>query len=130
MRVATHRVPAAAGDADRTELAIFFFGREGGAVQANVERWFAQFTPEPGSAPPASRAETVKGVRVTRVSAEGTYGSGMPGQAVTAKRGFALLGAIAEGPTGNVFLKLTGPRKTVRAAAPKFEALLRTLARQ
>jgi hypothetical protein len=54
----------------------------------------------------------------------------MPGQAVTAKRGFALLGAIAEGPTGNVFLKLTGPRKTVRAAAPKFEALLRTLARQ
>ena len=80
MRLATLRVPAAPGDSAPAELAIFFFGKEGGAVGANVERWFAQFKPEPASAEPTSRVETINGIRVTRVSAEGTFASGMPGQ--------------------------------------------------
>lgn len=130
MRVGTHRVAPAAGDSEPAELAIFFFGPEGGTVQANVDRWFAQFMPESGSAQPASRTETINGVRVTRVSTEGIFASGMPGQATTPKRSFALLGAIAEGPQGNVFFKLIGPRKTVHAAASQFEKLLHTLARQ
>jgi hypothetical protein len=54
----------------------------------------------------------------------------MPGQPTSPKGNYALLGAIAEGPEGNVFFKLTGPRKTVRAAAKQFDAMLRTLARQ
>jgi hypothetical protein len=130
MRLATHRVPAAPGDSAPAELAIFFFGKEGGAVGANVERWFAQFKPEPASAEPTSRVETINGIRVTRVSAEGTFASGMPGQPTTPKGNYALLGAIAEGPEGNLFFKLTGPRKTVRAAGKQFDAMLRTLARQ
>jgi hypothetical protein len=130
MRVATHRVPPAPGDSDPGELAIFFFGPEGGPVGANVERWFAQFKPESASAEPTSRVETINGIRTTRVSAEGTFASGMPGQPTTPKANYALLGAIAEGPGGNVFFKLTGPRKTVRAAAKQFDAMLRTLARQ
>jgi len=130
MRLATHRVPAAPGDSAPAELAIFFFGKEGGAVGANVERWFAQFKPEPASAEPTTRMETINGIRVTRVSAEGTFASGMPGQPTTPKGNHALLGAIAEGPDGNVFFKLIGPRKTVRAAAKQFDAMLRTLARQ
>ena len=97
---------------------------------ANIERWFAQFKPEPASAEPNSRVETINGIRVTRVTAEGTFASGMPGQPTTPKTSYALLGAIAEGPGGNVFFKLTGPRKTVRAAAKQFDAMLRTLARQ
>ena len=129
MRVATHRVAPAAGDSEPAELAIFFFGREGGAVGANVERWFAQFTPEPGSTAPSSRVETLNGIRLTRVSAEGTFASGMPGQSATPRKSYALLGAIAEGPEGNIFFKLTGPRKTVRGAAKEFDAMLRTLAR-
>jgi len=130
MRVATHRVPPAPGDSEPGELAIFFFGPEGGPVGANIERWFAQFKPEPASAEPNSRVETINGIRVTRVTAEGTFASGMPGQPTTPKTSYALLGAIAEGPGGNVFFKLTGPRKTVRAAAKQFDAMLRTLARQ
>src|SRR6266850_2189389 len=85
MRLATHRVPAAPGDSAPAELAIFFFGKEGGAVGANVERWFAQFKPEPASAEPTTRVETINGIRVTRVSAEGTFASGMPGQPTTPK---------------------------------------------
>jgi hypothetical protein len=38
MRVATHRIPQAAGDPEPGELAIFFFGPQGGSGQANVER--------------------------------------------------------------------------------------------
>ncbi len=66
---------------------------------------------------------------MTRVSTEGAYGSGMPGGPGTSKAGFALLGAIAEGPGGNVFFKLTGPRKTVQKAAAKFDGLVRSLKR-
>ncbi len=129
MRVVTYRIPAASGDAEGGEVGVFFFGREGGSVDANVNRWLAQFTPELGSAKPVRQVETWKGIRVTRVSAEGTYSSGMPGGPRTPKTAFALLGAIAEGPGGNVFFKLTGPRKTVQKAAPHFEALMRSLSR-
>lgn len=130
MRVVTYRVPATAEDAEPAEVAVFFFGSgQGGSVDANVERWNGQFTPESGSAKPARKLETVNGIRVTRVSTEGTYSSGMPGSPKTSKPGFALLGAIAEGPDGNVFFKLTGPRKTVQKAAGKFDALVRSLKR-
>lgn len=129
MRVVTYRIPAAAGDAEPAELGVFFFGPggEGGSVDANVQRWIGQFAPENGAAKPSQRVETVNGIRVTRVSAEGTYASGMPGGPSTPKPRYALLGAIAEGPGGNVFFKLTGPRKTVEKAAPQFDALLRSL---
>jgi len=130
MRVVTYRVPAASGDGEPGELGVFFFGTgEGGSVDANVDRWIAQFAPESGSAKPARRVESVKGIRVSRVSVEGTYTSGMPGGPKTPKTGFALLGAIAEGPGGNVFFKLTGPRKTVQKAASQFDALVRSLSR-
>jgi len=66
---------------------------------------------------------------VTVVRAEGTYASGMPGGPTTPKPGWALLGAIAEGPSGAVFFKLTGPKKGVAAARPAFEALVASLKR-
>jgi hypothetical protein len=37
---------------------------------------------------------------------------------------YRLLGAIVEGPGGNVFLKFTGPMKTIAANQAKFEQLL------
>ena len=131
MRVATYRIPAARGDAEAGELGVFYFGKgEGGPASANVDRWLHQFTPESGAAKPSSRTETVNGIRVTRVAAEGTYASGMPGGPSTPKAKFALLGAIAEGSDGNVFFKLVGPRGTVRAASGQFEALVRSLSRR
>ena len=131
MRVVTYRVPAISGDAEPAELGVFFFGKgEGGSVDANIDRWLAQFTPEAGAAKPSRKVETVKGIRVTRVSTEGTYSSGMPGGPRTPKTGFVLLGAIAEGPGGNVFFKLTGPGKTVKKAAPQFEALIHSLSQK
>ena len=42
--------------------------------------------------------------------------------------GYRLIGAIAEGPGGNVFFKLTGPAKTIAAQQKSFEQLLMSIA--
>ncbi len=129
MRVVTYKVPAAAGDAEGGEVAVFFFGTgQGGSTQANVDRWIAQFKPEKGSAGPGKPIPMKVGaIAVTIVTTEGTYSSGMPGGAMTPKPGWALRGGIAEGPQGPVFFKMVGPKKTVQAAAPAFDGLLKTL---
>lgn len=129
MRVVTYKVPAAAGDAEGGEVAVFYFGQgQGGSTQANVDRWIAQFKPEKGSAGPGKPVSMKVGaIPVTIVTTEGTYSSGMPGGAMTPKPGWALRGGIAEGPAGPVFFKMVGPKKTVLGATPAFDAFLKTL---
>lgn len=129
MRVVTYRVPAAAGDAEGGEVAVFYFGPgQGGATKANVDRWLAQFRPEKGNAGPGAPASMKVGaIPVTIVTTEGTYSSGMPGGPSTPKPGWALRGAIAEGSEGPVFFKMVGPRKTVHAATAAFDGLLKSL---
>lgn len=125
MRAATYAVPKAAGDAEGGECAVFYFGAgQGGAVQANIERWYGQF--ESTSKPPAPRAGKAGKYKVTYVEHAGTYKSGGPMMAAPAakKPGFRLLGAIVEGPQGSVFFKLTGPARTVAAASAAFEKMI------
>jgi hypothetical protein len=43
------------------------------------------------------------------------------------KAGYRLLGAIVEGPDGDIFFKLTGPAKTVAAAQDEFQAMLKSI---
>ncbi len=112
MRAATYPVPTVAGDKDAAECAVYFFGAgQGGSVQANMDRWKGQFT-GPGGAPAAAKIAktTVHGLPVTTIDVSGAY-SGMagPGAAPVAAQGYRLLGAIIEGPGGNVFIKFTGP---------------------
>jgi hypothetical protein len=130
MRVATYRVPRARGDKEDGEVAVFYFGPgQGGSVDANVERWFAQMDPEPGAKKPSRSRIEVGAIPVTLCSAEGTYSGGMVGGGAAAgkKTGYALTGAIAEGKGGEVFFKLTGPKKTVAAAQKDFDALVKSL---
>jgi hypothetical protein len=98
-------------------------------VESNVARWLSQFTPEKGAKKSAPRRELVNDIPVTKVETEGTYASGMPGGPTTPKTGYALEGAIAEGPEGAVFFKLTGPKKSVEKARPAFAALVASLKR-
>ena len=129
MRLATYYLPASGGDADRPELAVFWFGpAQGGTIDQNVARWFSQF--EAGSGDPkATRSLTRVGkVPVTLVTAAGTYSAGTGMNAPQApKKGSLLRGAIAEGPNGAVFFKLTGPRRSVVAAGKDFDALVASL---
>jgi len=128
MRAATYSVPAAAGDSDPGECVVYFFGQgQGGGVEANLERWKGQMKGPGGKPVEAKTAKRkVRNLPVTTIDASGEYtGMGGPMAASrTVKPGYRLLGAIIEGPGGNVFLKFTGPAKTVAANQAKFEQLL------
>ena len=130
MRVATYRTPAAPGDKEGGEVAVFYFGPgQGGGIDANVDRWFAQMTPETGSKKPSRSQIKVGSIPVTLCNTEGTYtgAMGMGGVSAGPEKGFALEGAIAEGPQGPVFFKLTGPKKSVEKAKASFDALVKSL---
>lgn len=125
MRVAQFGIPGASGEKDGT-VAVYYFGSgQGGGVPENIQRWQGQFTNPtgPGSVTPLER----NGLKVTIVTAEGTYGSGMPMGPSTPEPGFALWGAIIEAPQGNVFVKATGPKALIERSRPQFEALLSSL---
>ena len=122
MRKAQLKVGA---DAAEGEIVFFHFGpRGGGGVQANVDRWFGQFT-EPKAEIKASTEEVKAGVvPVTFVSAEGTFKAGPPRGPVVEKPGYALLGAIIESKEGAIFAKFTGPRATVSAHTAAFKKMI------
>jgi hypothetical protein len=125
MRKASYVVPRAAGDGEDGELTVFYFGpKEGGSIDANVDRWVKQFGEvKPGDVKRADRE--ANGLRQHTVELEsGTFSSGMPGGATKPKENFGLLGGIVEAPSGTYFFKLTGPSKTVKQAKPDFYKLL------
>jgi hypothetical protein len=116
MRAATYVVSPDA------ECVVYFFGPgQGGTIQANIDRWKGQFKPSDGKVTKL----TVHGLPVTRIDISGEYsGMGGPMAQGPAKAGYRLLGAIVEGSAGNLFIKFTGPVKTVAANQQKFDAFL------
>jgi hypothetical protein len=131
MRAATYSIAAAKGDTEPAELAVFFFGQSsGGGVDANVKRWIDQFQKADGTSAAKDakvKKETIAGLPATKLDVKGTYNGGSMMGPSTPKPGYRLLGAIVEGPGGNVFFKLTGPEKTVSGAEKAFRKLLEGL---
>jgi len=128
MRVAEYGLKGA----PLAELSVFYFGADqGGTVEANMTRWVGQFTQADGSETKAKRSERkVKAVDVSLVEATGMFagGMGMPGAPQpTAQPDAMLLGAIAKGPQGSVFFKLTGPRAELEQARGAFDGLIASL---
>jgi hypothetical protein len=104
----------------------------GGTVQANVDRWYGQFS-QPDGSETKDKASTKKlnigGCAVTMVDVSGTY-KDMPGgpfaggQAVE-RPSYRMLAAIVEVPErGNYFLKFYGPAATVAAHADGFRGMV------
>ena len=92
------------------EIIFFYFGPGGGGgVQANVDRWYAQFQEPRDGISAQTREVQVGRHKITYVSAKGTYQSGMPGGPKTPLPEHQLLGAIVESPRGNVFIRLVAP---------------------
>jgi hypothetical protein len=118
MRLATYRAPGG------VEVSV---SRAGGATEANIQRWIAQFD----NVGREGRVEkTVNGLHVVTVDVAGTYvGGGMNG-AMTAKAptethpDWAMAGAIVETPGLSYFFKMTGPAAAVRASRPAFDRLV------
>lgn len=134
MRAATYVVAPAPGDSESAECAVYFFGAgQGGSVEANVERWKNQVLDAGGKPAPAKiEKRTINGLAVTTIDSSGAY-TGMGGPMAgskSVKAGYRLIGAIIEGPGGNVFIKFAGPARTVAANQGRFEALLRSFERE
>jgi len=128
MRAATYVVPRAAGDQLPAECVVYFFGvGQGGSIDANMERWAGQFT-EVTSAPAKATIghRVIHGMKTTTIDVSGVYsGMGGPMAAGAHKlQGYQLLGAILEGPGGNIFVKFTAQTATVAAASKAYEQLL------
>lgn len=107
----------------------------GGSVQANVDRWYGQFTQPDGKATKdkaATKTLKLAGCQVTIVDISGTYkdapaGPFAGGKAVD-RPDYRMLAAIVETPgQGNYFLKFYGPGKTVADHADGFRAMVEGL---
>ena len=132
MRAASYSFGPVAGDADSATVAVFYFGKEqGGAVQANMDRWISQMS-LPGGADPAKAAKradmTVDGMPAHLLQLVGTYSSGMGGAmgGTSAPQPDYMLSAVQlEGPQGSLFFKLTGPRRSAEQMNQGFVAMIK-----
>ncbi len=110
----------------KTAEAIFFSfgGTQGGSAQANVDRWLGMFQEGKDKINSKVEKKKIASGDVTYVEAEGTYLSGMPGGPKTPQPGTKLLGAIVESEGGNVYVRMTGPAATVKAADADFRKMI------
>ena len=126
MRIATYVLPT--GPNDKAECAVYFFGAgKGGTVDANMDRWKGQLVDAAGKSSKADiQKRTVHGLTVTTIDSTGSYtGMGGPMNASpTVHANYRLLGAIVEGPDGNIFVKFTGPARLVAANLKNFEQMI------
>jgi hypothetical protein len=119
MRVAEFTLPRTATDTEDAQLAVFFFGGQGGSVQANIDRWIGQMTQPDGRSSSelatTTSLKTKSGLKVSLVDLTGTYVAELkPGSAERFnKPGFRLRAAVVETAHGPYFVKLTGPAATV-----------------
>jgi hypothetical protein len=132
MRKANYAFGPLEGNAEAANVAVFYFGAdEGGTVQANIDRWISQIrTPDGGpSQETAVRDQfAVDGMAVSTVEVAGSYDAGMGGPMggrAEPREGFMLVGAVVQGPQGNVFFKLTGPEESALAMAQGFVAMIK-----
>ena len=130
MRAATYTIAAAPSDKTGAECAVYFFGAgQGGSVDANIARWKSQFS-GPGGTPATSKIakRKIRSFTITTLETSGEYsGLGGPTGPASTVSGYRLLGAIVEAPGGNIFIKFTGPNKTITVNQQRFEQLLASL---
>jgi hypothetical protein len=122
-------LPPMAGDEGAGRLTVM---GAGGSIEANIDRWIGQFSQPDGSATKdkaAVKKLKVAGCSVTLVDVTGTYkdmpGGPFAGGRVIERPDYRMLAAIIEtGDSGNYFLKLYGPAKTVGNSADGFRKMV------
>lgn len=121
-RKAQFKIEKAEGDSEPGELVVFYFPGGGGDVDANIKRWIGQFDAKERKAK-TMQGESPQGKYVI-ADITGTYN--MPVGPIVQQKTRPLPGArmlsvmLSVPDKGNYFLKLTGPEKTVTAAAKAF----------
>ncbi len=118
MRLAEFVLPKAEGDTEDATLTLFFFGGQGGSVQANLDRWLTQMTqPDGNASKDVAKTSSLKtnDLTLTILDLPGTFVAEVaPGSTERYnKPGFHLRAAVIEGKGGPFFARLIGPAKTV-----------------
>jgi hypothetical protein len=133
MRQAQYSLPPMADDEASAEVNVFYFGpSSGGGIDANITRWVGQMSlPDGGRAAEAAvrSKETIGGLEVHFVSVDGTYNESMGsmGGQSAPREGYRMVAAIVDGPQGNVFLKLTGPKETAGTMEQGLRSMISTV---
>jgi hypothetical protein len=134
MRKADYTYGPVDGDTDSATVSVFYFGpNSGGGVMDNIERWIGQMSLPNGEDPHKSAVQnsfTVDGMTVHMVELDGTFNASMGGPmsgSVEAMPDYKMAAAVLEGPEGNVFFKLTGPKKTADQMITGFDAMLHAI---
>jgi hypothetical protein len=130
-RAGQWRVPALHGlDGQEGQAVVLYFGPGkgvGGSTKENIEAWSATMVDAAGH-PVQAKVETHQtgGFKITIVSVFGTYNqpAPLPGIPPALRPDYGLLGAIIEGPQGNVYWRFTGPEPLITADIPLFEKIV------
>lgn len=133
MRLAEFAVGEVGEEAGGEVVAYFFGPGEGGSVQANTQRWTAQFFDSEGGHPEPELEDLSGGAfPTTVVTLEGAYARtvGMGGAATDAVPDQMLVAAVVETPRGNLYIQLHGPSELVRSEREGFLAFVRTIGPQ
>ncbi|MFM8706439.1 MAG: hypothetical protein ACKOHG_21785 [Planctomycetia bacterium] len=125
-------IPSVAADLPAGRMTVM---GAGGSVQANVDRWFGQFSQPDGSATKdKASTKTLKlaGCTVTLVDVSGTYkdmpGGPFAGGKTIERPDYRMLAAIIETPAaGSHFIKFYGPAATVAKEADGFRKMIEGL---
>jgi len=134
MRKAQWNVPKAEGDPEDGSVVITHFPGQGavGGEEANLRRWYGQFSQPDGSSS-AEKAtvedKQINNLDVTTVELTGTYlhKPNMMAPDVVEKPDFKMLAAIVKTPKGPYFIKFIGPEDTVNKWEDSFDEFLQTL---
>jgi hypothetical protein len=130
-RIVEHEFSVPAAKDDERDGRVTVMGA-GGGVEANIERWYQQFSQPDGSSS-KNRAKIEKrdiaGQKVTIVDLSGTYmdrpGPTAPG---VERPNYRMLAAIIETQkNGNHFIKFYGPQRTVAENVEAFTKMLDSL---
>jgi hypothetical protein len=124
MRKAMFRVENPSGGSDGAVTFYHFGPGRGGGAEANLARWRRQFTEPPDRLDARIETTELGGHRVHLFRAAGTFLSGAPGGPKTELPNYGFLGAIIEGPGGDVFIRLVAPGPLADMAEPAFRAMV------
>ncbi len=132
MRFKQFVIPREKGDAHDADLIIFFFGAgQGGAVDANLDRWKKQFqAPEGKTIDQLSKVETkqIGKVKTTILDVRGTYmykASMMAPGDPEPRQNNRMIAVVFESPQGPYFFRFVGPEKTVEKNKKDFDKWLK-----
>ena len=133
MRVAEFTLPKLASDPEDGTVTVYYFGNQGGSVQANIDRWVGQLAQPDGRASKdvakTTTLESKSGLKITLLDVSGTYVAEVtPGSTEHFnKPGFRQLAAVVDTPNGPHFVKVVGPAATVKKWEAEVTSFLKSL---